>query len=194
MTGNSVTARARPTPLRQFQLVGLVHLALFAWTGLYLYAPRHYTGGLEAALSDPAHGTFGERFYSAVAAALSWGHVPVVYLLGAWGVVLAVGSIRTGGRTPFDPGRIPTHLLFWGSLVIAGTIRGIAGWTAGPHRFLDSQYYGVSFGVFWLWLALALAAVLVAAVRAGRGVPTPDRGAGQSRAARLMARPPGEPR
>jgi hypothetical protein len=191
VTGTSVTARARATPVRQFQLLGLVHLALFAWTGLYIYAPRHYTGGLEAALAGPADGTFGERFYSAVAAALAWGHVPVVYLLGAWGVVLAVGSIRTGGRTPFDPGRIPTELLFWGSLVIAGAIRGISGWTVGPHRFLDSPHYGASFGTFWLWLAVAVAAVLVAAVRAVRGIPSPDRGAGQSRAARLMARPPG---
>jgi hypothetical protein len=180
--------------VRQFQLLGLVHLALFAWTGLYVYMPRHYTGGLEAALADPTDGSFGERFYSAVVATLAWGHVPVVYLLGLWGVVLAVGSIRTGGRTAFDPGRIPTDLLFWGSLVIAGTIRGIAGWTVGPHRFMDSQYYGASFGTFWLWLAVALAAVLVAAVRAVRGVPSPDRDAGQTRAARLMARPPGRSR
>jgi hypothetical protein len=182
------------TPVRQFQIVGVAHLALFAWTGLYIYMPRHYAGGLEAALADPTDGTFGERFYSAVVAALAWGHVPVVYLLGLWGLVLAVGSIRTGGRTPFDPGRIPTDLLVWGSVVMAGTIRGISGWTVGPHSFMDSPYYGVSFGAFWLWLAVAVAALLVATVRASRGVPSPDRSAGQARAARLMARPPGKAR
>jgi hypothetical protein len=184
------TRRQGMTPLRQFQLLGVIHLALFLWTGLYLYTPRNYTGGLEVVLADLADGGFGDRFYSAVAAVLAWGHVPLVYLVAVWGVVLAVGSIRTGGRAAFDAGRIPTIFLFWGAVVTAGLIRGIAGATAGPHRFLDSQYYGASFGAFWIWLAVALAAVLVAAVRAIRGVPSPDSDTGRTRAARLMAQPP----
>lgn len=184
----------RLTPVRQFQIVGVAHLALFGWVGLYVYMPRSYTDGLESVVANLSDGTFGERFYSAVVAALAWGHVPVVYLLALWGAALAVGSIRTGGRSSFDPGRVPTDLVFWGSVVMAGAIRGISGWTVGAHRFMDSQYYGVSFGAFWIWIGVALAALLVAAVRAVRGVPSPDRRAGRTRAARMMAQPPGKAR
>jgi len=174
-------------PVRQFQIVGLAHGALFAWLGLYVYAPRHYTGGIETVLADVTGGDVGDRFYSAVVAVLAWGHVPLVYLLALWGVVLALGSVGARRGAAYDPGRIPTVLLFWGSLAIAAMIRGISGWTVGPHRFLDSAYYGASFGAFWIWVAVALAAVAVAAVRAARGIPSPDAGdVRHTRAARVM--------
>jgi len=184
------------TPVRQFQVVGLVHGALFVWTGFYLYAPRNYTDGIERVLVDLTAGGFGDRFYAAVVAVLVWGHVPVVYLLAAWGIVLALGSIR--GPRPgegCDPGRIPTVLLFWGSLAIAAMIRSISGTTAGPHRFLESAYYGVSFGALWVWAALALAAVVVALVRRVRGIPSPDAAAVHpTRAARMERSRPGRAR
>lgn len=174
-------------PVRQFQLIGLVHGALMLWTGLYVYTPRNYTGGLSTVLADLTDGGFGDRFYAAVVAVLVWGHVPLVYLLAVWGVVLAVGSILPGRGAPHDPGRIPTVQLFWWSLAIAAMIRSISGTTAGPHRFLDSPYYGASFGALWVWVALALAAVVVAVVRRVRGIPSPDVADLQhTRAARVM--------
>ncbi|GAA4286239.1 hypothetical protein [Georgenia daeguensis] len=189
MTAVDGAVRRRTTPVRQFQVVGLVHGALFAWTGLYVHAPRHYTGGLERVLAGLGGGGFGDRFYSVVVAVLAWGHVPVVYLLALWGVVLALGSIRGRAGAGYDPGRIPTVLLFWGSLTIAGTIRGIAGTTAGAHSFMGSEYYGVAFGGFWVWLTVALTATVVAAVRAIRGIPSPDAASWRhTRAARTVAR------
>ena len=183
------TKRRRMTPVRQFQVVGLVHGALFAWTGFYLYAPRNYTDGIERVLLDVTAGGFGDRFYAAVVAVLVWGHVPVVYLLAVWGVVLALGSIRGPRRGEgYDPGRVPTVLLFWGAFAIAAMIRSISGTTAGPHRFLDSPHYGVSFGAFWVWVGIALAAVAIAAVRAARGIPSPYAAdVRHTRAARVMA-------
>lgn len=189
VAGPGAPPRRRMTALRQFQVLGLAYLAVFAWIALYISAARYVLprGDLAGTLGDLTGGGLGERWYSFVVAALAWGHVPVVYALTAWGVVLAAGSIRTAGRGTYDAGRVPTPLLFWGSVALGGLSRSIAGLTAGAHRFLDSQYYGAAGGAMWLWLAVAAATLLAAAVRALRGRPSEAAVAGRStRAARLM--------
>ncbi|MPV37178.1 hypothetical protein [Georgenia subflava] len=157
--GSSLTA----TPVRQFQVVALLTLAVFAWVSLYISAARHVMprGGLVGTLADVTAGGLGERWYSFVVAALYWGHAPALYLLAGWGLVLAVRTVATyrPATADQDPRAIPIVLLFWGAVALAGACRAVAGFFAATSSFLGSEYFGVAFGAFWVWIGVAVLAL-----------------------------------
>lgn len=170
------------TPVRQFQLVAMLTLAVVVWL---LFAVRVFRaalprGGLAQTLADLSAGDAGERWYSFYVAILTWGHIPVVLLLALWGGALGGHAIVQAWRDPMDPREmvpagqepdryIPAAFMFWGSLVLGVLTFAAANVTpmTGTALFWD-EYYGLTQWVALLWWAIAAATVLAALVRMAR--------------------------
>lgn len=182
------------TPVRQFQVLAMAVLALTSWMGISIRAFRSALpgGGLEETLADLTAGDGGERWFSFYVAILAWGHIPVMFLLVAWGTVLAVHSIVLSWREqradgpPVGPSAgpdpyVPAPLMFWGATVLGVLTLSAAGLApmTSPALYWD-DYYGIAQWAAVLWWLLALATVVAAIVRAL-----------QPRRDRVRRRPPG---
>lgn len=163
------------TPVRQFQVLGVLGLTAAAWVGLSIGAfqrslPR---GGLAQTFAELAAGEMGTRWASFYLLLVTWISIVLVYALTAWGVGLAVHSIIRAGREAAvgklpsgGDSYVPAPFVFWGGLALGGVAYSVslavAPVTSAP---VWDDWHGATLLATFVWWAVAAATVGAALVR-----------------------------
>lgn len=167
--------RLLATPTRQFQVVGVLVVAVFVWVSLPVHAGSAWLprGGLAETFADLTAGDLTTRFVSFYLYLVVWGGIVASCALAVWGAVLgvhsAVGAWRqavTGG-VPSGEDHVPPILAFWGSVVLGVLTHHVSANVApvSTAPFWD-DVYGASLPAVLLWAATALLTALAALHRA----------------------------
>ena len=164
------------TPVRQFQVLGVLGLTAAAWVGLSVGAfkrslPR---GGLAETFADLTAGELGTRFASFYLLLVTWIAIALIFLITAWGVSLAVHSIihasreAAVGKLPSESDSyVPAALVFWGALVMGGVAYSVSLAVAPVTTAVAwNDWHGITLVATFVWWAVALATVVAVAVRA----------------------------
>lgn len=166
------------TPTRQFQVVGVLVVAVFTWVSMPVHAGRSWLprGGLAETFADLTVGDATTRFVSFYLYIVVWFGILVICALAVWGTVLAVHSAvvawrqTVAGMPPaYATGEeyVPPILAFWGSVMLAilshHVSSNVAPVSTAP---IWNDVYGATLPAVFLWAASALLTALATVHRA----------------------------
>ncbi|WP_454085210.1 hypothetical protein [Georgenia sp. Marseille-Q6866] len=165
------------TPTRQFQVVGVLVVAVFAWVSLPVHAGRSWLprGGLAETFADLTAGDMTTRFVSFYLYLVVWGGIVAICALAVWGAVLGVHSavgawrqaVSGASSVPSGDDYVPPILAFWGSVLLGVLTHHVSANVAPVSTApIWDDVYGASLPAVLLWAATALLTALAALHRA----------------------------
>lgn len=160
------------TPVRQFQVLGVLTLAATVWAAFaWIVVPTDpfgpsATDEVVGTLAGLVEGTVEERWVARYFLLALGAAVVACSALAVWGAVLGVHSIvvagrlnRAGQRFDTDDSHVPPTLAFWGTLVLGMLTRNVARLTALVGWTLPGGW-GVLDPALTLWWSVTFATVL----------------------------------